>query len=132
MARHPHFDDRGTLDWHVRWDDALAAARREGKLVFIEMGRELCGNCRALVQSVVPRPRIAELLRKHFVGLAADADDPEPQVLDLGMQHLADATMLPFVLFTDADGNYLGGGHGAVDPGRFEQALEQLTRADRR
>jgi hypothetical protein len=41
MPRHPHFDDRGTLDWHEHWDDALAAARREGKLVFIEMGREL-------------------------------------------------------------------------------------------
>ena len=41
MARHPHFDDRGTLDWHARWDDALAAARAGGKLVLIEMGREL-------------------------------------------------------------------------------------------
>ena len=78
---HPHFDDRGTLDWHVHWDDALAAARREGKLVFIEMGREACGNCRTLVQSIVPRPRVAELLKKHFVGLASDADDPEPQVI---------------------------------------------------
>ncbi len=41
MPGHPHFDDRGTLDWHVRWDDALAAARAAGKLVLIEMGREL-------------------------------------------------------------------------------------------
>jgi len=38
---HPHFDDRGTLDWHTRFADALAAARSEGKLVLIEMGREL-------------------------------------------------------------------------------------------
>ncbi len=41
MKPHPHFDDRGTLDWHTRFDDALAAARAQGKLVFIEMGREL-------------------------------------------------------------------------------------------
>ena len=79
----------------------------------------------------MPQPRIAALLRKHFVGLAADADDPEPQVLDLGMQHLSDATMLPFVMFTDAEGNYLGGGHGAVDPAGFEKALEELARAGR-
>jgi hypothetical protein len=126
MARHPHFDDKGTLDWHTRLDDALAAARRENKLVFIEMGREACSNCRMLVQSVVPRPAIAALLKQHFVGLAADADDPEEQVLDLAMQHLADATMLPFVMFTDAEGKYLAGGHGAVDPAGFERVLQGL------
>jgi hypothetical protein len=37
---HPHFDDQGTLDWHTTLADAKAAAAREGKLVFIEMGRE--------------------------------------------------------------------------------------------
>ena len=41
MKAHPHFNDRGTLDWHTRFADALAAARAQGKLVFIEMGREL-------------------------------------------------------------------------------------------
>jgi hypothetical protein len=41
VARHPHFDDKGTLDWYTSWDEALAAAQRDGKLVFIEMGREL-------------------------------------------------------------------------------------------
>jgi thioredoxin-related protein len=128
MPRHPHFDDRGTLDWYTRFEDALAAARREKKLVFIEMGREACGNCRTLVQSVVPRTAVADLLKQHFVGLASDADDPEEPVLDLAMQHLADATMLPFVLFTDAEGRYLAGGHGAVDPAGFERTLRELIR----
>ncbi len=41
MPAHPHFDDGGTLDWHRRWSDALAAARASGKKVFIEFGREL-------------------------------------------------------------------------------------------
>jgi hypothetical protein len=37
---HPHFNDKGTLDWHTRWQDALAAAKASGKHVFIEFGRE--------------------------------------------------------------------------------------------
>jgi len=37
---HPHFDDRGTLSWHTRYADALAQAKAEKKIVFIEMGRE--------------------------------------------------------------------------------------------
>ena len=78
------------------------------------------------MQGVVPHPEIAPVLRSHFVALASDCDDPEPEVEALAM-HLEDATMLPFMMFTDAEGNYLGGGHGAVDPARFEQALEQLV-----
>jgi hypothetical protein len=37
---HPHFDDKGTLSWHTRFADALAQAKAEKKVVFIEMGRE--------------------------------------------------------------------------------------------
>jgi len=37
---HPHFDDRGTLDWYVELAPALAAAKAAGAHVFIEIGRE--------------------------------------------------------------------------------------------
>ena len=39
--KHPHFDDRGTLDWYTSFAEAQAAARRDGKRLFIEIGREL-------------------------------------------------------------------------------------------
>jgi hypothetical protein len=38
---HPHFDDRGTLNWHTKFADALAAAKADKRMVFVEMGREL-------------------------------------------------------------------------------------------
>jgi len=41
MQAHPHFDDRGTLDWHTDFDAAKAKAKEEGKLLFVEIGREL-------------------------------------------------------------------------------------------
>ena len=39
--KHPHFDDRGTLDWAPTFAEAQAAAKKEGKRLFIEIGREL-------------------------------------------------------------------------------------------
>ncbi len=39
--RHPHFDDKGTLEWYTTFDEAKAAARAQGKRIFIELGREL-------------------------------------------------------------------------------------------
>ena len=38
---HPHFNDRGTLDWHTSLSEAMDTARRDGKRIFIEFGREL-------------------------------------------------------------------------------------------
>jgi thioredoxin-related protein len=124
---HPHFDDRGTLAWQTGWKDALAQARAEHKLVFVEFGREACGLCRALVQSVVPHPQIAPLLQQHFVALASDCDDAEDPVNELAL-NLPDATMLPFVMFADASGKFLGGSSGAVNPLSFKHTLEELVK----
>ena len=35
---------------------------------------------------------------------------------------------LPFVLFADADGRFLGGSSGLVDPRRFAAQLEEIAR----
>lgn len=127
MTPHPHFDDKDNLAWQTSYEAALAVARADGKKVFIEMGREACSNCRTLVESVARLPDVAPLLKEHFVAVASDCDAPEQAVIDLAMNHLQDAMMLPFVLFTDADGNFLAGSHGAVDPAAFRQTLESLV-----
>lgn len=125
---HPHFDDRGTLDWTTSWREALATAKREKKHVFVELGREACGQCRSLVQTVVPRPDVAPLLQEHFVALAADADDSEREVEKLAM-NLEDAMMLPFVLFADADGKFLDGFSGHVNPVLFAATCKRIAGA---
>lgn len=125
MNRHPHFDDKGTLDWHRSFASALAEAKAAGKLVFIEMGRELCSQCRALVQGVVPHPEVAPILKDGFVALASDADEPEPDVLALA-ENLEDAYMLPFVIFVDGDGKFVGGFSGATNPLSFKRTLTSL------
>ena len=38
---HPHFDDRGAVQWYTRYGDALTAAKAANKLVFIEFGRAM-------------------------------------------------------------------------------------------
>ena len=73
----------------------------------------------------MPRPDVAPLLREHFVALASDADEPEDSVLRLAYR-LEDAMMLPFVLFSDAEGKFLAGSSGFVNPAMFKTTLEKL------
>jgi hypothetical protein len=77
------------------------------------------------VQGVVPHPEIAPLLQEHFVGLAADADEAEEAVVQLALK-LEDAMMLPFVIFTDAQGEFLDGYSGTVTPPYFLKTLRKL------
>lgn len=70
------------------------------------------------MEGVLPRPDVAPLLAERFVALAADADDPEPEVEELAGQ-LEDAYMLPFVLVADADGRFVDGAFGAQSPAGF-------------
>jgi starvation-inducible outer membrane lipoprotein len=77
------------------------------------------------VQGVVPRAEIAPLLQRHFVALASDADDTEDEVIRLAHE-LEDAMMLPFVIFADADGRFLAGSSGFVNPATFKSTLEKL------
>ena len=78
------------------------------------------------MEGVVPRPDVAPLLREHFVGLAADADMPEEGVLRLAAR-LEDAMMLPFVIFADAEGEFLDGYSGVVTPPFLLKTIHALV-----
>ena len=49
------------------------------------------------------------------MALAADCDDPEEEVVDLA-RRLDEAYMLPFVIVTDSNGQFLGGASGMQTP----------------
>lgn len=77
------------------------------------------------MQGVVPRPDIGPKLQEHFVGLASDADDAEPAVMALAGE-LEDAMMLPFVIFADAAGKFVGGYAGVVTPPYLLKMLDEV------
>ncbi len=124
QQKHPHFDDRGAHAWFTVFAEAQAAAKKDGKHLFIEIGRELCSGCRTLVQAVLPRPDIAPLLQRHYVALAGDADLPEAEVHRLIFK-LRTASMLPIVIVADAEGRFLEGLAGVSDPARMKALLEK-------
>lgn len=78
------------------------------------------------MEGALPHPRVAPLIGPNFVGLAADCDDPEPEVVELAMR-LEDAMMLPFVIFADADGTFLEGYAGTSSPPYLVRVLERLV-----
>ncbi len=111
-ARHPYFNDRGTLRWHHSLAEAQRAAQREGKLIFVEYGRRKCSNCKKLAERILPHPSIRTRMSAVAVGLAAECDRPERAVWAMFKRHLPRARTLPFVAFLTPDGQWIAGWAG--------------------
>ena len=89
--------------------DAVAAAKKDGKRVFLHFGAPWCGWCHRL-EDWMARPEIAAVLAKDFVDLKIDNDRMtggkevyEQQLAAAGQK----AGGIPWFVFLDADGKLL-------------------------
>jgi thiol:disulfide interchange protein DsbD len=65
------------LVWHHRLDEALAEAKRDNKLVFIDFTGIACTNCRLNERDAFPRPEVQAALGQHvLLKLYAEAGVP--------------------------------------------------------
>ena len=109
-------------------DDAVAAARRSGKRIFVDITGHGCVNCREMEARVWSDPEVLRMLREDFVILALYVDDktkiPESeQILNDNGKPLKDVGRLnsyialtrfkvnsqPNYFVLDSDGNILKG-----------------------
>lgn len=63
-----------TVQWHGWGDEAFAKAKREGKLVLVDVGIEGCTACRWMYEGTYRDPEVVARLRESFVTVAVDAD----------------------------------------------------------
>ena len=63
------------LDGYFDLEDALAAAKKTGKPVFVDVTGHACVNCREMEQRVWSDPAALEILRNDFVVCALYVDD---------------------------------------------------------
>lgn len=68
------------------------------------------------------------MLSESFVAVAIDCDRPDPAVRALGAANMAGARMLPFVMFTDAEGRFLHGSSGGYSASAFLADLEKVRK----
>jgi len=89
--------------------EGLAAAKKDGKRVFLHFGAPWCPWCHRL-EDWMARPEIAAVLGKEFVDVKIDTDRMQSGK-DVYSQHLAMAgeneSGIPWFVFLDADGKLL-------------------------
>jgi tetratricopeptide (TPR) repeat protein len=124
----PGVKDDGSIVSAVQWFDgtleaALAAAKTEGKLVFVDVGAYWCPPCHQLDEEVFVRAEVGEFLGQHYIAVHLDAEKGEgPDVVD---QYKVQA--YPTMLVLEASGIEKGRLVDFLPADAFIEAMKRLA-----
>ena len=71
LLQHAH----NPVDWYPWGDEALAKAKKEGKLIFLSVGYSSCHWCHVMERESFLDDEIAAYLNKHFVCIKVDREE---------------------------------------------------------
>jgi len=67
----------GTITW-MNWDDAVKAAEKNKKKVFVDCYTDWCGWCKKMDASTFKDPEVVAYMNKHFYAVKFNAEQKEP------------------------------------------------------
>ncbi|RZT96424.1 thioredoxin-like protein [Ancylomarina subtilis] len=88
---------------HGTFSEALAKAKKENKIVFMDCYTTWCGPCKYLAKNVFTQDKIGAFFNKNFVNVKMDMESEAGKPLKETYQIKA----FPTLLWLDADGNIL-------------------------
>jgi thiol:disulfide interchange protein DsbD len=106
-----------------QYREALAQARRENKLVFINFTGYACTNCHWMKANMFPKPEIAGLLKDYvLVDLYTDGEDSVSEENERLEESKYKTVAIPFYAIEDADEKII-----ATYPGRTTNTAEFVS-----
>lgn len=108
----------------LSYAEGVAAAKAEGKLVFIDIYTTWCGPCALMATNVFPQQDVGDYFNEKFVCLKIDAEKGD----GVELAKRFGVTGYPTFVVLDADGNVLGSRIGAILDGQeFVAAIDRIA-----
>ena len=105
---------------------ALDQAKAEKKMLFIQYGRETCGNCQAL-RGYIAKNEV-RLSKDKFIYVDLNCDDKTTSAA-FRKNFKVEGSTLPFVVVADAEGKQLAGRSGYGTPADFKKLIQSASGA---
>lgn len=90
------------IEFEHNLNAALAKAKKENKMIFVDFYTSWCGPCKAMSADVFPQQEAGDYFNKEFVNVKIQCDD-KGEGVKLGEKYAIKA--YPTLMFIDADGN---------------------------
>jgi thioredoxin 1 len=82
------------------WKEALAKAKKENKLIFLEVYATWCGPCKRLKANTFSNQEVGAYFNSHFINVAMDAEKGE----GIQIEEKYQIQEYPTMLFINANG----------------------------
>ncbi len=100
---------QGIEFFHGTWDEALAKAKAEEKVIFVDAYAVWCGPCKRMAKNVFPLPEVGEFYNKNFISLKMDMEKGE----GLTFRKKYPVSAFPTLFFIDHNGKVVHKEKGA-------------------
>ena len=111
-------DEKEGIQFHKgSWDEALALAKKENKLIFLDVYATWCGPCKKLKKNTFSDAKAGAFYNENFINVALDGE--QEQGAKLAEKYKLEA--YPSLLFIDANGNVVQKSEGYMGSAAFIQ-----------
>lgn len=112
---------------HISYQEAVAAAKAENKMLFLDFYTDWCGPCKMMINKVFPQKEVGDYFNAKFVCLKVNA---EKEGKELAVKHAIKA--YPTFVVLDANEKVLGTKEGGNLNGMdFISEIDRLTDPDK-
>lgn len=93
----------GVHFYNGNWNEALAEAKKQNKVIFLDVYAVWCGPCKKLKKTTFNNEEAGDFFNTNFINIAIDGETPEGQKLmaKYGVRGF------PTLLIVDADSNLI-------------------------
>ena len=96
---------------HGTFSEALAKAKKENKIVFIDCYTQWCKPCKIMAKTVFTQKKVGDFFNKNFVNVKMDMETEDAMPLSKKYK----ISSFPTLLWLDANGNILTQSVGGMD-----------------
>lgn len=104
----------------IAYDEAIVAAKTEGKYVFIDFYTDWCAPCKMMARDVFPQEEVGEYMNKKFVCIQLNAEKEGKELADLFQ-----VKAYPTFIVTDINKKVIMKKEGGSSPEKFIAAIDR-------
>lgn len=105
-------NSQGIQFFEGTWKEAMAKAKEEDKLLFVDAFAKWCGPCKAMAKNVFTKQEVGDFFNANFINLKLDMEEAD----GVTFGHKYPVSAYPTLFFIDGDGKVIKNIKGGQQP----------------